>query len=50
MKKCQTCAYFVCTKVQCNIGNKEGCEEYESRVSKEIKSLGKWENDRLKEN
>lgn len=50
MKKCQTCIYFPCTKFQCNILDKEGCENYESIVSKEIKSLEKWKNDKLKEN
>ena len=44
MKKCQTCRYFPCTKFQCNIGNKEGCENYESEISKVIKLLEKYED------
>lgn len=48
MKTCQTCIYYPCTKFVCNIGNKEGCEEYESIVSREIKSLGKCEKDNKK--
>jgi len=43
MKTCQTCTYFPCTKLVCNIGNKEGCEEYKSVVSKMIEEMG--END-----
>lgn len=37
MKKCQTCRYFPCTKIQCNIENKEGCNDYRSIVQEEIK-------------
>lgn len=37
MKNCRTCTYYPCLKVQCSIGNKEGCEDYQSIVTTEIK-------------
>lgn len=47
MKKCQTCIYFVCYKWQCNINNKEGCEEYESEASKLIKESATYDQKRI---
>ena len=40
MKICKNCVFFPCTKPQCQIG-KQGCNDYESIVSKEIKDIGK---------
>lgn len=37
MRKCQTCNSFPCLKVQCCIGNKDGCEDYESQVAAVMK-------------
>lgn len=39
MKKCQTCNRFPCLKVQCCIGNKEGCEDYESQAAAVMKQV-----------
>lgn len=40
-KKCQLCAYFPCLKFQCNIGNKEGCEDFKSYTGKKIEDINK---------
>lgn len=40
-KKCKTCAYFPCYKTCCNLGNKEGCEDYKSITRKAIEDIHK---------
>lgn len=36
---CRNCFYFPCFKNICNIGNKQGCEDYKSIVTKEIEKI-----------
>ena len=38
---CKTCIYFPCLKFVCNIGNKEGCEDYKSVVRAEEEQIDK---------
>lgn len=38
---CRNCTYFPCLKFVCNIGNKEGCSDYKSIVTKEIENSNK---------
>jgi len=38
---CKTCTYYPCLKVQCNIGNKEGCNDYKNFVQSEIEKIDK---------
>lgn len=38
---CKTCIYFPCLKFTCNIGNKEGCDEYKSIVREEEEQIDK---------
>ena len=45
-KSCRTCAYFPCTKVNCTIGNKEPCNDYESTISKIPKEMEENNNGR----
>ena len=40
MKRCRDCANFPCLKVQCSIGNKEGCEDFKSQMAKLVKVDG----------
>lgn len=40
-KKCKNCIYFPCLKVQCSIGNKEGCDNFVSVIEKELKEIDK---------
>lgn len=38
---CRNCCYFPCYKTTCNIGNKEGCDNFKSITSKEIDNIDK---------
>ena len=40
-KKCRTCLYFPCLKFTCNIGNKQGCDDFKSVVTNEIEKIDK---------
>lgn len=40
-KKCCICTYFPCLKFTCNIGNKQGCDEFKSIVTNEIEKIDK---------
>lgn len=40
-EKCKTCAFFPCLKSTCNLGNKEGCDNYKSVTQKEINEIDK---------
>lgn len=44
---CRTCIYFPCLKYTCNIGNKEGCEDYKSIVTEEIENIKEEENEQI---
>lgn len=37
-KNCKNCAYFPCLNPICNIGNKEGCDDFKSVIQKEIEN------------
>ena len=39
MKRCNTCIYFPCTKVQCNLAGQEGCGEYKSVSRAEMEKV-----------
>lgn len=38
-KECRKCVYFPCLKVQCSIGNKQGCDNFVSIVKNELKKI-----------
>lgn len=40
-KKCKACIYFPCLKVQCSIGNKQGCDNFISIIKHEINEIDK---------
>lgn len=38
---CRKCKFFVCTKLQCDIKNEKGCNDFESIVTEEIREINK---------
>ena len=40
-KKCRNCTFFPCLHPICNIGNKEGCDNFKSIIQKEIENINK---------
>lgn len=38
---CRNCCYFPCYKTICNIGNKQGCDNFKSVITKEIENISK---------
>lgn len=40
-EKCRNCAFFLCLRNTCNIGNKEGCDNYQSITQKALNEIDK---------
>lgn len=40
-EKCRNCVFFPCLRPTCNIGNKEGCDNFKSIIQKELEEIDK---------